>query len=385
MVQSWSAAERTAFHTVINSPAGAAKLIRAYPFKVMSEASIVGSILGTAVGDALGLPYERLSRRRGARLLGPPDRYRFFFGHGMISDDTEHTCMAAQALVASDWNVERFRKKLAWSLRIWLLGLPAGIGRPTLLSCIKLWLGIPSNRSGIYSAGNGPAMRSAILGAAIADRRLLLEFVRASTRLTHTDPKAEFGARAVALAAHLAREQPVVAGEHYLHELRSVCPEPKAGELIALVERAVQSVSANESTLAFAESIGQGCGVSGYIYHSVPMVIHAWLSHPTDFKTAVQSIIRCGGDADTTAAILGGILGARLGPEGIPKELLNGLWEWPRSAAWMRRLGECLANRIDGDSSRPMPRAWFLAQFLRNLFFLLVVFVHIGRRALPPY
>ena len=56
----------------------------------MSETAIIGSILGTAVGDALGLPLEGLSRRRGARLIGDPDRHHLILGRGMVSDDTEH-------------------------------------------------------------------------------------------------------------------------------------------------------------------------------------------------------------------------------------------------------------------------------------------------------
>ena len=39
--------------------------------------AIAGAILGCAVGDAIGLPYEGLSKRRGVRLLGAPNRHRF--------------------------------------------------------------------------------------------------------------------------------------------------------------------------------------------------------------------------------------------------------------------------------------------------------------------
>ena len=56
-----------------------------------NEKAIIGCILGTAVGDALGLPYEGLSPTRARKLLGPPDRHRFILRRGMISDDTEHT------------------------------------------------------------------------------------------------------------------------------------------------------------------------------------------------------------------------------------------------------------------------------------------------------
>ena len=92
----------------------------------MAEAQIVGSILGTAIGDSVGLPYEGLSRRRAGRLLGPPDRHRFFFGRGMVSDDTEHTCMVAQSLIASGGDPDVFGRQLAWGFRLWVLGLPAG-------------------------------------------------------------------------------------------------------------------------------------------------------------------------------------------------------------------------------------------------------------------
>ena len=77
----------------------------------------VGSLLGTAVGDALGLPYENLSPRRARKLFGEPTRYRLLFGRGMVSDDTEHACLAAQALVRSGLDPERFGRELASSLR----------------------------------------------------------------------------------------------------------------------------------------------------------------------------------------------------------------------------------------------------------------------------
>src|SRR5206468_7447379 len=62
--------------------------------------SAVGSLLGTAVGEAMGLPYAALSKRRAARLLGEPDRFRFVFGRGMTSGNTVQGCVAAQSLIA---------------------------------------------------------------------------------------------------------------------------------------------------------------------------------------------------------------------------------------------------------------------------------------------
>lgn len=129
----------------------------------MNRAAVIGCILGTAVGDALGLPYEGVSPHRAQRLLGPPDRFRFFFRRGMISDDTEHTCMVAQSLVEARCDVDVFTKRFATRLKWWILALPAGVGKATARSGIKLWVGVRPKNAGVFSAGNGPAMRAAIL------------------------------------------------------------------------------------------------------------------------------------------------------------------------------------------------------------------------------
>jgi ADP-ribosyl-[dinitrogen reductase] hydrolase len=256
--------------------------------------AIAGAILGCAVGDAIGLPYEGLSKRRGVRLLGPPDRHRFLFGRGMVSDDTEHTCMVAQALCAAPTDPDRFARHLARRLRWWLLGPPAGIGSATLRATIKLWLGFPPSRSGVFSAGNGPAMRSPILGAAIDSLSDLEGFVGASTRLTHTDPKALHGAFAVSLAAWCSTRK-LHSSEAFFEKRRSfvgVEPSWEFGELMARIKG---SIKLGEPTASFAEALGCRRGVSGYVYHTVPVVLHAWLSHPRDFRQAVETVIRCGG------------------------------------------------------------------------------------------
>ena len=150
----------------------------------MGQTHIVGSILGTAIGDAIGLPYEGLSRERAKRLLGPPDRHRFFFCHGMVSDDTELTCMVTQSIITSRADVGAFQRQLSWRFRLWLLSLPAGIGFATLRSILRLWIGFSVEKSGLFSAGNGPAVRASIIGATIDDLELLQRLVRASSRIT---------------------------------------------------------------------------------------------------------------------------------------------------------------------------------------------------------
>ncbi len=158
-----------------------------------------GVLIGTAAGDALGLPAEGVSRRQVSRLFPKPWRHRLILGRGMLGYDTEHTLFISQALLAQPDSVDEFARRFAWSLRWWFLFLPAGIGLGTLRSIVRLWLGFTPVRSGVRSAGNGPALRAAPIGAMIADdaakRRA---YVEASTRVTHADPRALVGAQAVA-------------------------------------------------------------------------------------------------------------------------------------------------------------------------------------------
>jgi ADP-ribosylglycohydrolase len=348
--------------------------------------AIAGSLLGTAVGDALGLPYEGLSRRRAKRLLGPPTRYRLLPGWGMASDDTEHACMTLQALMLAGDDVDEFARQLARRLRLWLLGAPAGIGLATLKATLKLWAGVPPSRSGVFSAGNGPAMRAAVLGAAIEELETLARFVRASTRVTHTDPKAEYGALAIARAARLACNETPVSARQFTDEVRGQIPAGAAGdEFIALLHRMTESLDRGESTVEFADALGLARGVSGYIYHTAPVALHAWLSHPRELREAVEEIVSCGGDADSTAAVVGGIIGCSVGREGIPAEWLARLAEWPRTVRWMEELSQrTYEARISRAPAEP-PRLPWWGVVPRNAAFAAIVLAHGFRRLLPPY
>ncbi len=78
-------------------------------------------------------------------------------------------------------------------------------------------------------------------------------------------------------------------------------------------------MSAKESAVVYAANNGHESAVTGYVYSTVPVVIHAWLTNPRDYRAAVTSVIECGGDADTTAPIVGGIVGTATIEAGIPQ------------------------------------------------------------------
>jgi len=347
--------------------------------------AIEGVLLGTAVGDAIGLPCEAMTARRAMRRFGgAPLRHRFVFGRGMMSDDTEHTLMAAQALIASRGEAGSFARELARRLRWWLLGVPAGIGFATLRACARLWLGVNPTRSGVNSAGNGAAMRAAILGVVARDDVHLADLVRAGTCVTHSDGRAFEGALAVALAARASART----GDS-MHSRDAVLPEirqhVRGDELLAAIDLAAGMLREGASVATFAAALGQRDGVGGYVNHTVPVALYAWLTHPGDFRAAVESVIVLGGDADTTGAIVGAIAGAG-GVDRIPNDWLDGLLEWPNSVARMREIAARLAGSTANASSSVSPlRPRPFATLVRNAFFIAAVFVHVLRRLLPPY
>lgn len=360
-----------------------------------------GLLLGGAIGDALGLPGEGLSPARQRKLWPGGLRHSFVFGRGMISDDTEHAFMTAQALLKAGGDVQQFRRSLAWKLRWWFVALPAGVGLATARACARLWLGVSPEHSGVNSAGNGPAMRSAIIGAVFAtDAERRREFVRASTRLTHLDPRAETAALAVAeAAAWIVRgsrgdEAPIQFGIRnselgvfpepthvgcYREELRClrVADDP---EWLAACGQIETSLRQGDSVEAFAAALGLTKGVTGYAYHTVPAALYAWLRHRGDFGEALEDAIRCGGDTDTVAAIAGALAGCDVGMDGIPTGWRDRLTDWPRSPKLLSQLAAELAK----PAGRPARWCW-PGVLPRNLFFLVVVLFHGLRRLLPPY
>lgn len=367
----------------------------------LDEDAIIGCLLGQAVGDMMGTPMENLSPRRIARLFPKLDRPAFLFGRGMVTDDTEHACMTAQALLRSGGDKAQFRRSLAWRLRWWFAAGPAGIGLATLKACLKLWLGFPSTRSGVYSAGNGPAMRAAILfvtelvdsvhARKHRDGVELNEYpVQAwqadSTRITHTDPQATIGTFFIyfaALCAVKGRQSPFSPALFF--NWIDVCSTSSRHDIERKAATIKPAYEAGKTVAEFASSLGLSRGVTGYIAHTVPVAIYAFLRHPDDYRAAVESVICCGGDTDTVAAITGALVGARVGKSGIPAEWLAGYADWPRSVAWIERLGRELAKGEWRHTPQPaVPLAWWAIPF-RNLFFFLIVLGHLARRLLPPY
>ncbi len=309
-------------------------------------------------------------------------RQRFLFGQGMMSDDTEHAFFVGQALLANPRDAEQFGAALSWKLRLWLLGVPAGIGLATLKSILRLWFGVPFDRSGVKSAGNGAAMRAPLLGLFFAnDEDALKRFVTASSRITHNDERALAGALAVALAARAAAAT-MAAHDAFVASLELLCDD---AEWQSAIKSLAAGLAASESVTQFAERLGREHGVTGFVCHSVPLAIYAWLRHRHDFKTTITECIACGGDTDTTAAIAGALAGTDVGIAGIPEEWRIGICEWPRTLSVLDQLATHLAEACESGNPQPAVRYFWPGLALRNGLFALVVLAHGFRRLLPPF
>ena len=346
-----------------------------------------GILLGAAVGDSIGLPAEGLSPQRAGKLFRGRWRQRLVLNRGMVSDDTDHAVFVAQSLLAHPDSSQRFARRLSWCFRWWLLAVPAGIGFATLRSIVRLWLGVNPSRSGVCSAGNGPAMRSAPLGAFFSsDPVQMNEYLEASTRLTHSDPRTLTGAKAVAyLAAWSIRDSLVQRPslEDFLAVLHGAGEQDR--EWSAAVESIETACLESLSVRQFAETLGLSNGVTGYVYHTVPVAVYAWYQHFGHFEKTVAAVLDCGGDTDTVGAIAGALAGGVGGEQGIPDDWLNGIWEWPRGVSVLRDIADRLADKSQGDEAGAPVRYFWPGLVLRNAFFLTVVLLHGFRRLAPPY
>lgn len=344
---------------------------------------ILGCILGAAVGDAAGLRCEGLSRRRALRLYGAKEvQPELVCGRGFCSDDTEHTLLVAYSLALTGCQPSGFERELARQLMRWIATAPVGVGFATLKACVKLLLGFGPGRSGVHSAGNAPAMRSALLGVVANSDEQLVELNRCSTRLTHTDARAEEGALLVARAAGLAmggnRQTPL----EFLQEAsRSLAGE----ELRSRIANAAMALDKGESPQEFADSQGWGRGVTGYVNQTVPAALYCWARFPDDLRACVTNAVFLGGDTDSVASIAGAICGANIGVEAVPRDWVEQLGEWPRTAKWMASLAQSLAEAADRQAPCRPPSLRWGATLMRNSFVAVVVIGLALRRLLPPY
>jgi ADP-ribosylglycohydrolase len=122
-------------------------------------------------------------------------------------------------------------------------------------------------------------------------------------------------------------------------------------ELLTALDRVEDALAADHSPHQLASALGLARGVTGYVHHTVPVCLHAWLRSPHDFERVVRDVVQLGGDADTTGALAGALAGATVGAASLPARWLK-ILHWPRSVSWIRMLGGRVATIRSGQNFR---------------------------------
>jgi ADP-ribosylglycohydrolase len=285
---------------------------------IAEEDRFAGCLVGLAIGDALGMPFEGMHAQ--AILDERSQVTEFLPGHGLASgqytDDTKMMLCLAESMVENgrvnpDDIARRF---VAW----FESGDLRGIGNTCLEAILNLKSGLPweeSGHRGEWAAGNGTAMRIAPVGLLDwQDIERLREDCWSTSIITHHNPEAVAGATAVAyVIAHL------VTGD--LNETRLLADAAEfvgASEMARNLLQAQRLLSCNTSTDVALETLGTG----GYVVETVAGALYCFLRSPSDFLSSVSSAVLGGGDTDTTAAVAGAISGAYNGLRRLPAQLV---------------------------------------------------------------
>ena len=333
---------------------------------------LAGVLLGTALGDALGLFMEGLSAETIASWFASGiDRYYLLGNIGFLSDDTEQSALIAQALIRYPNDYARCTRAFQISMLGWFCRLPFGVGRATSLACLKMFLGL--RETGIRSAGNGAAMRAAIIGVYFYDdQQRRLQFGTSMARVTHVDERAIDGALFVAELAATAFVGGPIADEDARYRFFDVALEVVKESSLRSALLIARALAAQKMPMQDAQ---KQIGSSGFVNQSVPIAAFAFLRFGGDSLLAVQSTIMAGGDTDTNAAIVGAWCGALYGEQRLPQSLIEKISAGPFGPAHLRKLARALTTSKTG-AEASAPGYWWILALARNLALLPLIVSH---------
>lgn len=294
----------------------------------MNVSKIKSVLLGVAVGDAVGVPYEFRSREI---MVKNPATDMVGFGTynqppGTFSDDSSLTFCLAEALthgfdlqeIAN--NFIKWVKEDYWTAH----GEVFDIGIATHEAISNLLNGDSPEVSGgddEYSNGNGSLMRIAPLLFHLSDKPIQerFELTRLVSGITHRHIRS-----VVACFFYLEFARLLVEGLEKQDAYKKTQVQVSAflktiaipDSELELFNRILQS-DISQEPINTIES-------SGYVIHTLEASIWCILTAET-YQEAILKAVNLGKDTDTTAAVTGGLAGLLYGVEGIPDSWLNKL------------------------------------------------------------
>ena len=280
------------------------------------------SLDGLGLGDALGEMLSYRSENAFARLA----KNDLPAGPWFHTDDTEMAISIVAVLKShGELNQDALARRFA---RRFERDPDRGYGSMTRIQLREInagakWREMATNAfGGQGSMGNGGAMRVAPLGAYFADDlERCAKAAHASSLVTHTHPEGVAGTVAVAVGAAMAwRMRDGIRAEfapNFFGEILRLTPESKVRRGIILASQTPADVPLND----VAKVLGNGSLVTAP--DTVPFCIWMAAHHPGHFVEAIGKTISAGGDYDTNAAIVGGMVALSAGRASIPIDWLN--------------------------------------------------------------
>lgn len=303
---------------------------------------VLGCLLGGAVGDALGAPFEGLPGGAIPPQVELLSGFAEFEGYprGQWTDDTQLTLATIEAVVdVGGLDPLAIAEAIA---RLWARNEVIGPGGACTRAAHAFLRGVDWTRCGapVGQAGNGAAMRTAPLGFLFVDRpdELSVQVADAS-RITHRDPRAIAGGVAVAAGVrHVVATDDLDPDALCADIARAMAAhDPVFATLVAaLPERLAEPVDTALEWIAWAGQARPELDrpiITPFVVPTVLACLWSLLRHPRSWSDAVAAVIGLGGDVDTTGAITGALAGARLGAAAIPIQLVDSVVDRARIEA----------------------------------------------------
>lgn len=296
-----------------------------------------GCLMGVAVGDAFGAPFEgamEVSDNDWRKVADGDQRLRF-------TDDTHMTFGVIESLLGrEDFDGDNMARIFVrdYNSEPWR---GYGAGPPQVFAMIEAGADWDEAARRLYgghgSFGNGAAMRIAPIGLRyFSDPSQAVEFARKCASITHAHELGMEGAAAQASGVALAvSASPPLDRDGFLGQILDHLEVPEMKQAIESVRSVI-----GDGPRVVARDIGNGIEA----VEAVPAALAAFLSNVDSFTETVSFAVAIGGDTDTIASMAGALSGAYLGEEAIPPA-----WrERAEGARSMGRLADIILDQATG-------------------------------------
>lgn len=302
------------------------------------HARALGALTGLALGDALGMPTQAMSREEIARRYGRVTTLLPAVADqpiapgmpaGSVTDDTEQAVLLARLLIDGGGRVEPevFAKALVeWEADMIRRDSADLLGPSTKRALEALQAGVPADEAGRWGTTNGAAMRvTPIAIVAGPDPATLLDAVVDTSKVTHNTGLGLSGAAAIAGAVSAGIEGADLGEALDEAELAAAAGAERGywsagGDIAARIRWArgwVRGLSRADLADALYEVIGTSVAAQESVVAAVALA-EALGTEPFEALTLAAEI---GGDTDTVAAMCGSVLGSIHGAGVFPADL----------------------------------------------------------------